>query len=212
MVPGDQLAVAGVTQSELVSAFAIYCGIREGFFYRPKDGSDPMANLLKMRALEKSPLDAVIEDEIKTLALKITIPQRMANPLDLRSWRDRNNRPYPEINGYAQFPVCQIAGCKNPDHPCELGWSAGRTQCQINIVKRGLTFYEFFAGKPGVYAGFAPSKDKNEPAPYAQFVCDGVCTKLGVDSRCGRPGCKNCTGVDHPRCINNIVANLIMEK
>jgi hypothetical protein len=28
-----------------------------------------------------------------------------------------------------------------------VGWRAGRAQCKINIITRGLTFREFFAGQ-----------------------------------------------------------------
>jgi len=62
-----------------------------------------------------------------------------------------------------------------------VGWRAGRAQCKINIITRGLTFREFFAGKPGVYAGFAPEKDKNIPINYAQAVLDGIRNGLGLD-------------------------------
>lgn len=87
-----------------------------------------------------------------------TIPQRLNNPLDLRSWKDNKGKPYPVVNGYAKFP--------DP----ETGWAAGRSQCRINIVKRQLTFREFFSGKRGVYAGFAPRADRNDPFGYANNV------------------------------------------
>jgi hypothetical protein len=49
------------------------------------------------------------------------------------------------------------------------GWNALYSQIQTNIG-RGLTLNEFFAGKPGVYAGYAPSADSNSPLAYAQRV------------------------------------------
>ena len=48
------------------------------------------------------------------------------------------------------------------------------------MVKRGLTFLEFFAGRPGVYAGFAPARDRNEPLVYAQAVLTRVQRDLGL--------------------------------
>ena len=60
-------------------------------------------------------------------------------------------------NGYAVF--------NSP----EEGWAALRKQIQLN-VNRGLTLEEFFGGKPGVYPGYTPSADSNDPANYARFV------------------------------------------
>lgn len=49
------------------------------------------------------------------------------------------------------------------------GEAALDRQIQTNI-DRGLTLNEFFAGKPGVYAGYAPAADKNQPNVYASNV------------------------------------------
>ncbi len=56
------------------------------------------------------------------------------------------------------------------------GWNALYNQIDINI-SRGLTLYEFFGGKPGVYAGYAPSADSNDPTNYANFVA----SRTGID-------------------------------
>lgn len=81
-----------------------------------------------------------------------SIAQRNNNPGNLRSWGSN-----PVANGYAKFPTV------------EAGWQALRSQIQTNI-DRGLTLIEFFAGKPGVYGGYSPSADNNNPAGYAQYV------------------------------------------
>lgn len=81
-----------------------------------------------------------------------TIAQRNNNPGNLRTWGAN-----PVKNGYAVF--------NSP----EEGWAALRKQVQLN-VNRGLTLEEFFGGKPGVYSGYAPSADSNDPANYARFV------------------------------------------
>ena len=49
------------------------------------------------------------------------------------------------------------------------GEAALERQVDLNIG-RGLTLDEFFAGKPGVYAGYAPSGDSNDPSGYASTV------------------------------------------
>ncbi len=49
------------------------------------------------------------------------------------------------------------------------GWNALYQQINLNIG-RGLTLNEFFAGKPGVYDGYAPSADQNSPYAYAARV------------------------------------------
>jgi hypothetical protein len=51
----------------------------------------------------------------------------------------------------------------------EAGWEALKQQIQKNIA-RGLTLEEFFGGKPSVYQGFAPTKDRNNPVAYADTV------------------------------------------
>lgn len=109
------------------------------------------------------------------------IPRKFNNPLDLRSWKDSAGNPYTEVNGFVDFPACQIAGCQHPDHPCETGFHAGKVQIWTNAVKRGMTFLEFFAGRPGFYAGFAPEKDKNDPVGYATEVLAQMTRELGLD-------------------------------
>lgn len=88
-----------------------------------------------------------------------TIAQRQNNPGNLRSWGT-----YPVVNGYVQFP------------DAAAGWSALNQQVNLNI-SRGLTLQEFFGGKPGVYDGYAPSADANNPKSYAQYVAGQV----GID-------------------------------
>ena len=81
-----------------------------------------------------------------------SLAQRNNNPGNLRSWGK-----HPKNKGFVVFP--------SPD----AGWAALRRQVRLNIA-RGLTLEEFFAGKPGVYGGYAPAGDKNDPAHYAQVV------------------------------------------
>ena len=49
------------------------------------------------------------------------------------------------------------------------GFAALDNQIQIN-ENLGLNLNQFFAGEPGVYAGYAPSADANNPAQYAANV------------------------------------------
>jgi hypothetical protein len=81
-----------------------------------------------------------------------SIAMKNNNPGNLRSWGN-----YPVVNGFVQFP----------DYA--TGMQALQTQAQKNI-DRGLTLTEFFAGKPGVYGGYAPAADNNQPGSYAQTV------------------------------------------
>jgi hypothetical protein len=74
------------------------------------------------------------------------------NPGNLRSWGDR-----PTLNGFAFFET-----------PAD-GFLALIKQVNKNI-DRGLTLQEFFAGKPGVYPGYAPAADDNDPENYASFI------------------------------------------
>jgi hypothetical protein len=85
-----------------------------------------------------------------------SIAQRNRNPGNLRSWGT-----LPTVGGYAQFPT-EAAGL-----------AALRRQVSRNIG-RGLTMYEFFGGKPGVYPGYAPAADSNHPREYAEFVARQV--------------------------------------
>ena len=82
------------------------------------------------------------------------VSERNNNPGNLRSWGS-----YPIVNGFVRFPNR------------ETGLEALRQQISKNI-SRGLTLNEFFAGKPGVYPGFAPAKDNNHPDKYAGTVAN----------------------------------------
>ena len=88
-----------------------------------------------------------------------SLPQRNNNPGSLRSWGS-----LPTRDGYVVFPTP------------EAGWGALHRQVSLNIG-RDLTLYEFFAGKPGVYPGYAPSADANDPGNYARTVAGW----LGID-------------------------------
>jgi hypothetical protein len=88
-----------------------------------------------------------------------SIAQRNNNPGNLRSWPGAGT-----ASGYAAFGSITD------------GWNALYSQIETNIG-RSLTMNEFFAGKPGVYAGYSPSADGNQPAQYAAFVASAV----GVD-------------------------------
>ncbi len=59
------------------------------------------------------------------------------------------------------------------------GLAALNSQIQTNI-DRGLTLTEFFAGKPGVYAGYAPAADSNQPRQYAANVASWTGLPLDV--------------------------------
>jgi len=85
-----------------------------------------------------------------------SIAQRNHNPGNLRSWGSA-----PIVSGYAVAP------------DDATGWSWLHSQVQTNI-NRGLTLNEFFAGKPGIYGGYAPSADNNRPLQYAAFVAGQV--------------------------------------
>jgi len=81
-----------------------------------------------------------------------SLAQRNRNPGNLRRWGDN-----PIVNGYAQF--------RTHEH----GWEALFKQVSKNI-DRDLTLLEFFAGKKGVYPGYAPAADRNNPVKYAEFI------------------------------------------
>ena len=78
--------------------------------------------------------------------------QRNNNPGNLRRWGK-----VPVVDGFANFPTAAE------------GWTALRKQVDKN-VGRGLTLYEFFGGKPGLYPGYAPDSDGNRSRHYAEFV------------------------------------------
>lgn len=69
-----------------------------------------------------------------------------------------------DAGGYAIFPDYQT------------GFNALEHQIDLN-VSRGLSLDEFFGGKPGIYAGYAPSGDSNDPGKYSQVVAGW----LGID-------------------------------
>lgn len=95
-----------------------------------------------------------------------TVAKRNNNPGNLRTWGN-----VPVVGGYAKF--------SSP----EEGWQALYSQVDRNI-DRGLTLWEFFGGKTGVYAGYAPASDKNDPVGYSKYVAGQV--GVGVDTRLDR--------------------------
>jgi len=83
-----------------------------------------------------------------------SIAARQNNPGNLRSWGSN-----PVRNGFAAFP--------DP----AAGWRALYSQVSLNTA-RGLSMYEFFGGKAGVYPGYAPASDNNRPREYARYISD----------------------------------------
>jgi hypothetical protein len=104
-----------------------------------------------------------------------SLAARNNNPGNLRQWGN-----LPTSGGYAVFPSA------------EAGWAALRRQVALNI-SRGLSLLEFFGGKPGVYAGYAPAADRNQPASYAAFV--GAQAGLPVDQPLNQLGAPAAAGV-----------------
>ena len=81
-------------------------------------------------------------------------PVRNNNPGNLRAG---NGATGVDSRGIAIFP------------DLATGEAALERQVDLNIG-RGLTLDEFFGGKSGVYAGYAPAGDKNDPSGYAATV------------------------------------------
>jgi hypothetical protein len=92
-----------------------------------------------------------------------SINVRMRNPGNLRKANG-----YPIENDYVKFPSFAIGIIYLMD-------LIGR------IIDMDLNTYEFFAGKPNVYPGYAPAKDKNTPIAYA----NNVAMWMGIDA--GKP-------------------------
>ena len=63
------------------------------------------------------------------------------------------------------------------------GQAALISQEQTNI-NRGLTLDQFFGGAPGVYAGYAPAADSNDPGAYSQTVAGwlGISNQVPLSS------------------------------
>lgn len=77
------------------------------------------------------------------------------NPGNLKGW-DKNNPK--DSSGFDIFKSRSA------------GFNALYRQIEKNIFERELSLQEFFEGKIGVYGGYAPASDKNEPIKYAQYV------------------------------------------
>lgn len=88
-----------------------------------------------------------------------TLAQRNNNPGNLRAV---TGYTYPgqvgiDSRGFAIFDSA------------DSGFAQLDKQIQIN-ANLGLNLTQFFAGEPGVYPGYAPSADSNNPNAYAAFV------------------------------------------
>jgi hypothetical protein len=86
----------------------------------------------------------------------------------------RNNNPGNLRTGPGSVGLDSRGIAIFPDYA--TGEAALQHQVDLNIG-RGLTLDEFFAGKPGVYPGYAPAADQNNPASYANSVAGW----LGID-------------------------------
>lgn len=83
-----------------------------------------------------------------------TVADRHHNPGNLRNW----DPSLPKAQGgYDVFTDDRA------------GWRALYKQIEKNVQKRQLTLAEFFGGKPGVYAGYAPSFE-NPTENYISYV------------------------------------------
>jgi len=112
-----------------------------------------------------------------------TLAQRNANPGNVRQWKDAQNRPYPQHAGYVDFVAWAMA--KDPtlsnDQMSEKALAEG-----WRVLKKLIGFYldgRFTEGKSPslqeMFAIYAPSSDKNDPAAYAQFVADELAVPSG---------------------------------
>jgi hypothetical protein len=99
---------------------------------------------------------AVAISEMEGFPKKGSRAQRQNNPGNLRRWGKT-----PVVEGFANFPTLAE------------GWAALQKQVAKN-VGRGLSLYEFFGGKPGVYPGYAPDTDGNHSRNYAEYVAKRV--------------------------------------
>lgn len=87
----------------------------------------------------------------------------------------QNNNPG-NLRAYAPGQAVDSRGIRIfPDY--QSGYAALLAQEQANI-NRGLTLSEFFGGKSGVYSGYAPAADSNNPDAYA----GNVASWLGIPS------------------------------
>lgn len=111
-----------------------------------------------MKTSRTAAANAIVEKIATAISVMEGFPKagsranRQNNPGNLRSWGKT-----PIVEGFANFPTAAE------------GWSALRRQIWRN-VDRGMTLYEFFGGKPNVYAGYAPDADGNRSRHYAEFV------------------------------------------
>jgi len=91
------------------------------------------------------------------------VSRKLNNPGCLLHWKDTRGRPYPETNGFVEFPNVKI------------GWRALRAQVSINVRKRRCSLFEFFCGKPR-YRGFCKQGDNAE-----RYALD-VANVLNIDT------------------------------
>lgn len=99
-----------------------------------------------------------------------SVSQRLNNPGCLEHWKDPSGHQMPEVNGLVEF------------ESSDEGFRALRAQCRIVIAKRGLTFYEIFAGRLGVYRGLMPMRQDGitNPMAYATKVVQFINRTAGT--------------------------------
>lgn len=103
---------------------------------------------------------------ILTIAEAIAHKEGFYAPTSTRA--KRNNNPGNLRNWDSKLPK-DDSGFDIFDSRSE-GFRALYRQIELNVVRKNLSMYEFFAGKTNVYAGYAPASDNNDPRYYAEFV------------------------------------------
>lgn len=100
-----------------------------------------------------------------------TLPQKNANPGDIRIWKDKMG-PYPQSDGYVDFNAWAVTrGQSGEQAGVNEGWRVLKVLVGNYIdgkyTKSDPTFVEMFS----VYA---PSSDANNPNAYAEYVAKQI--------------------------------------
>jgi hypothetical protein len=93
--------------------------------------------------------------------------------------------------GFAVFPTV------------DAGYAALDQQIDTNIAL-GLNLQQFFAGEPGVYPGYAPAADSNNPTNYANFVAG----QLGISTTTPLTQVIDTTSTDSSSTPSNLASDL----
>src|ERR1035438_9246792 len=98
--------------------------------------------------------------------------QRIANAVIRQEGQPLDAFNAGDLRGAPWLPAHEVVITNGFWRPCSRAQGvAGLAHVIALHIAEGNSLTDFIAGHPGVYSGFAPGADKNDPVAYIRDVC-----------------------------------------